>query len=136
MRAGAGVDQSRRWSARFSVVGRGYATPRLPKKHRLQIGSVLYPGRVGQQEVGSIPVVARILALPQRLESIMMTIKPKPSIYLCPSCGWRTLVSPKSDVIRAGEHPKACPVCACLTLLHREPRPFERVLRLISLSFR
>lgn len=45
-----------------------------------------------------------------------MPIKPKPFVYVCPSCGWHKAVAPKSDVLMPGEYYECCPVCGNASL--------------------
>jgi predicted RNA-binding Zn-ribbon protein involved in translation (DUF1610 family) len=49
-----------------------------------------------------------------------MCIKPKPFVYNCPSCGWKKVVSPKSDVLMPGEYFKDCPKCGASPLKREE----------------
>ena len=49
-----------------------------------------------------------------------MPIKPKPFVYLCPSCGWRKVVSPKSDALLPGEYYECCPTCGEKSLNREE----------------
>lgn len=49
-----------------------------------------------------------------------MPIKPKPFIYVCPSCGWRKTVAPRSDVLLPGEYYDYCPICGTTPLKKKE----------------
>ena len=49
-----------------------------------------------------------------------MPIKPKPFVYICPSCGWKKVVSPKSDVLMPGEYYENCPTCGAKSLNREE----------------
>ncbi|WP_341325719.1 hypothetical protein [Methylotuvimicrobium sp. KM2] len=46
-----------------------------------------------------------------------MPIKPKPFVYVCPSCGWRKSVFPRSDVLLPGEYYDCCPKCGASNLI-------------------
>lgn len=49
-----------------------------------------------------------------------MPIKPKSFVYVCPSCGWKTIVSPRSDVLMSGEYYERCPTCGTKPLTREE----------------
>jgi Zn-finger nucleic acid-binding protein len=49
-----------------------------------------------------------------------MPIKPKPFVYVCPSCGWRKVVSPRSDVLLPEEYFDCCPTCSTKPLEREE----------------
>lgn len=40
-----------------------------------------------------------------------MPIKPKPWVYVCESCKWNKVISPRSDALLPGEYYNCCPVC-------------------------
>ena len=48
-----------------------------------------------------------------------MPVRPLPSIYTCPKCGWTKKVAPRSDVLMPSEYFSECPTCGCGTLTHR-----------------
>lgn len=48
-----------------------------------------------------------------------MPIRPLPSVYTCPKCGWTKSVAPRSDALMPGEYFSKCPACGCGTLTHR-----------------
>jgi Zn-finger nucleic acid-binding protein len=49
-----------------------------------------------------------------------MPIKPKPFVYVCPSCEWSKAVSPKSDALMPGEYYDCCPTCGTNPLKREE----------------
>jgi Zn-finger nucleic acid-binding protein len=49
-----------------------------------------------------------------------MPIKPKPFIYLCPLCGWKKSISPRSDALLPGEYYDCCPKCGTNHLKREE----------------
>ncbi len=59
-----------------------------------------------------------------------MPIKPKPFTYVCPCCGWKKTVVPRSDVllIGAGEFFDSCPKCGHPELESRAPGVIDAVL--------
>ncbi|WP_082889478.1 hypothetical protein [Methylomonas koyamae] len=65
-----------------------------------------------------------------------MPIKPKPFVYVCTLCGWRKVVSPKSDALMPGEYYDKCPACNNHSLRKEEhPNLVEQGIKLVSKFF-
>ena len=41
-----------------------------------------------------------------------MPIRPPPTTYVCPVCGWTKTVAPRSDCLMPGDSFVACPACS------------------------
>ena len=50
-----------------------------------------------------------------------MPIRPQPTTYHCPACGWSKTTAPRRDVLMPGDMPETCPACQ-----HTPPRPPAR----------
>lgn len=62
-----------------------------------------------------------------------MPIKPKPFVYVCPSCEWKKIVSPKSDALLPGEYYQCCPICGTKSLKREELNSLAKIgIRLLS----
>ena len=48
-----------------------------------------------------------------------MPIRPHPTTYHCPACGWSKTTAPRSDVLMPGDMPTACPQCQHTPLDHQ-----------------
>ena len=46
-----------------------------------------------------------------RHNGCLMSIRPSPRTYFCPSCHWSKTVAPRSDALMPGEFFTACPKC-------------------------
>ena len=45
-----------------------------------------------------------------------MPVRPAPTTYSCPVCGWSKTVSPRSDALEPGDYYDQCPDCGCTEL--------------------
>ena len=57
-----------------------------------------------------------------------MPIRPSPTTYPCPACGWSKTVTPRSDALMFGEMFDACPACGHSPLQVRPASKAESVL--------
>jgi peptide subunit release factor 1 (eRF1) len=58
-----------------------------------------------------------------------MPVKPQPSTYECPACGWSKTVAPKSDCLAEGyDYFTTCPKCGSENLESRPANAIERFL--------
>lgn len=53
-----------------------------------------------------------------------MPIKPKLFAYICPSCSWKKVISPKSDCLTPWEYYACCPDCGNKNLKTEEVGTF------------
>lgn len=63
-----------------------------------------------------------------------MPIRPKPTTYVCPACGWSKTVAPLSDALMPGEYFHNCPACGHTGLTQRSSGP--NPLGLLSAALR
>ena len=55
-----------------------------------------------------------------------MAWKPQPLTYMCPQCGWKKPVAPRSDVRLEGfDRFSKCPKCGNMELIARKPSLLE-----------
>ena len=52
-------------------------------------------------------------------ENVTMPIRPDPTTYACPACGWSKTVAPRSDALKPGEYFDTCPSCGHAPLTRR-----------------
>ncbi|MDR1646503.1 MAG: hypothetical protein LBR88_00460 [Zoogloeaceae bacterium] len=57
-----------------------------------------------------------------------MPIKPHPTTYKCPACGWSKTVAPRSDALGPGDLFSACPECGNEKLVAHPATLIERLL--------
>lgn len=57
-----------------------------------------------------------------------MPIRPLPTTYFCPACGWSKTVSPRSDALMPGDIYDACPACGNESLENRNAGPVDAAL--------
>ncbi len=57
-----------------------------------------------------------------------MPIKPEPTTYTCPACGWSKTASPQSDALMPGDVFEVCPKCGHEPLDCREASALQGAL--------
>jgi len=50
----------------------------------------------------------------------LMSIRPLPTLYTCPACGWSKTITPRSDALMPGDLPRVCPACGHASLASRQ----------------
>lgn len=61
-----------------------------------------------------------------------MPIRPSPTTYTCPACGWSKTVTPRSDALMPGDHYIACPACGHAPLKSRQAAAAQSALAQLS----